>query len=360
MKVLSLVICCLCIMVSPIFFSACNFAVNYKETSQKLNELVTHLTTNSQFTSGVITVNSKSYAGNLMPVRETRFKEDTENYVEINQIYDTVFSYVVDYIKDNAELFKTPPTVESLTEAQEGMYSNLHRQIDLFNSEIDTFSRVIKDVNNYYAEQENQGQSSKAIYTLNYKQAYAKLISQSFNVANALEDITASVYTEIDYNEFANKKGDAFKSLEHGILIRVFEGYFTFLVDSFGYRVPTLNVDANAYMKEVMGLYNSARSSYLSLYQSMKGRVAGTVPQFTQVEIDSIKLYMQTYFAETELYKTAYNNLNFVNFYFNDDCDLDKYIASNSANQNYYNKICDYLGNVLPNLTQYISAKFFA
>ena len=115
-KTLSVILCCLCMVVSPIFFTGCNFSVNYKYTSERLNELVTTLTTNENFEQGVITVNSKVYAGNLIPARNAKFRADNENFEEINQIYDTMFSYSVKYIRDCAELFKTPPTVETLNE----------------------------------------------------------------------------------------------------------------------------------------------------------------------------------------------------------------------------------------------------
>jgi hypothetical protein len=138
----------------------------------------------------------------------------------------------------------------------------------------------------------------------------------------------------------------------------VFEGYFSFLVDSFDCRIPTNNVDANEYMKEINQTYLNTKENYFDFYQTMKASTF--VPKFTETKIKSIKHSISKYFEEMELYQKAYDNLDFVTFFFDDDCNLQAYVLSNQAHKYNYEKIQDYLLNTLPNLTNYISSNFYA
>lgn len=340
---------------SVFLFPGCDFSVNYKGTSEKLNEVVKAVEGDS-FTKGTISASAIELA--KVPNVATEFVE-SDSYSEINRFYNTIFSYSIEYIKDNAKILETPPTVESLTEYQENLYKTLENEIASYQNEIIDFKTEIENVNRYFKNAESYGKSSEEIFVLNYKKAYRDLIYETFDLANAIEDIMDNVYQEIDYVESSEKEGAVFKSLEKGINIRIFEGYFSFIVDSFDCRVPALNQDANVYMSEILETYSNAKTQMITFFANVSKEEGNTI-SISKKEIERIQASIDIYFEETQLYQNAYDKLNFVEFYFDNDCDLDRYINSDYANKNYYEKINDYINYTLPNLTNYISSTFSA
>lgn len=360
LKLLSFAIVSLLALTSLLTLAGCDFTVKYKEYSTKLDKAILSIQQDDSFTAGTVKIGVNNYNCEVLPALSQKFANDlsaSHHYKEINEIYDSAFSYTMKYIVDYAQIIDTPPTVEALTEKQENLYKGLTKKIDEFNKTREEFSKDVTLFNNYYANTSLYGQSSKEIFILNYKKSYRDLINASFSLANALEDITGSVYTEIDYTEFANKTSTVTKVFSHGINIRVFKGFFTFLVDSFDCRIPQLNVDANQYMQEVLATYNNMKALYLNYYKTMKSSSLSV--SLTQAEIDSIKETISVYLAETDLYEKAYKDIGFEKFYFDDDCNLEKYVQSNYANRNRYLKINDYINNTLPAFTEFIADIFF-
>ena len=342
---------------SVFLFSGCDFIVNYKGTSDKLNEVIKLVSEEEYFTDGAINIDGTEIEISKVPNVSKNFVEN-ENYTEINNFYNTIFSYCIEYVKDNAVILATPPTVESLTEKQEDLYKVLDEKISIFKTATEDFDREIGNINKYFDNASAYGESSEEIFVLNYKKSYRNYIYEAFDLANAIEDVMDSVYEEIDYVENLEKKGKVFKSLQDGINIRIFEGYFSFIVDSFDCRVPIANKDANVYMHEILETYNNAKKQMLTFYKNVSKNEGNIL--ITEKEIETIQKSIDTYFEETELYQNAYNSLEFVKFYFDDDCDLDRYKANDYANKNHYEKINDYINFTLPNLTNYISNTFSA
>jgi len=341
---------------SVFLFSGCDFNVNYKGTSEKLNEAVSVLD-GECFTKGTIAIESENFELAMVPKVSSKFVGD-DDYIEVNSYYNTIFSYCNNYIKENAKILETPPTVESLTEYQEDLYKKLDKEIATYKQSLVDFKIEIEDINKYYNNSTSYGETSEENFVRNYKKAYRDLIYDAFDVSNAIEDVMDNVYKEIDYVESSEKEGKVFKSLEKGISIRIFEGYFSFIVDSFDCRVPIANQDANSYMHEILETYANAKKQMVTFFKnSSKG---DTNISISEKEIERIQALIDIYFEETELYQNAYDKIGFEKFYFDNDCALDMYIRDNYANKNYYEKINDYINYTLPNLTNYISSTFSA
>lgn len=337
--------------------SGCTFEVNYTGTRDKLNEVIKIVNTSENFTDGSISIGGLNIRMDKIPNVSSAFV-GSESYREVNNYYNTIFSYCFDYIKTTSQIIATPPTVESLTEYQENLYQTLEEEIEVFKNSIKEFEKEVQNVNKYFANAASYGESSEEIFVLNYKKAYRDLIYDTFDIANAIEDLTGSVYSEIHYKESSEKKGQVFKSLEEGINIRIFEGYFSFIADSFDCRKPEPNTDANEYMHEIISTYDSARVTMLTFYKNAK-KEKGLI-SITNAEIEEVKETMASYFEETALYQEAYDKLNFVDFYFDNDCALDRYEKNDYANRNYYDRINDYINYTLPSLTNFVSTTFNA
>ena len=335
----------------------CNFSVNYTGTRDKLNEIVKEVNTSKSLTDGSINIGGTNIRMSTIPNISSVFANDA-SYDEVNKYYNTIFSYCVDYIKTSSQIIATPPTVESLTEYQENLYQKLEEEIAVFKTSLNDFARDVENVNKYFENKDDYGESSKEIFVLNYKKAYRDLIFDAFDIANAIEDLTGSVYAEISYKESSERKGQVFKSLEEGINIRIFEGYFSLLVDSFDCRIPEAITGANEYMHEIIATYKSAQSSMQTFYKKAKTR--NNTISITNKEIEEVKETIKIYFEETALYQEAYDKLGFVEFYFDNDCALERYVKNNYANQNYYDRINDYINYTLPNLTNFVSTTFTA
>ena len=335
----------------------CTFEVSYTGTRDKLNEIVKELSSSKKLVDGSVYIDGTSIRMSTIPGVSSAFSKD-ESYVEINRYYNTIFSYCADYIIESSQIIATPPTVESLTEYQENLYQKLEEEIATFKTSLKEFEKDIDNVNKYFENIADYGESSKDIFVLKYKKAYRDLIFDAFDIANAVEDLTGSVYSEISYKESSEKKGQVFKSLEEGVNIRIFEGYFSLIVDSFDCRIPEPNTDANEYMHEIIATYNSAKASMQTFYKN--SRKNKQTISITNKEIEEVKETIKIYFEETALYQEAYDKLGFVDFYFDNDCALERYTKDNYANQNYYDRINDYVNYTLPNLTNFVSTTFTA
>ncbi len=344
-------------MSSTMLLGGCDFSVNYKGTSNKLNEVIKLIDEKEYFSTGSVIISGTTVNFTQVPKVSSAFVGN-ENYAEINNYYNTIFDYCTNYIKTNAAILATPPTVESLTEKQENLYKTLDDEISSFKEIVVSFEKEISNVNKYFDNAESYGESSEEVFVLNYKKAYRNFIYEAFDLANAIENVMDSVYLEIDYIEDSTKTSKVYKSLEKGINIRIFEGYFSFIVDSFDCRVPKANKDANEYMYEILDTYDNAKSQMLSFYKQVTRTNLPAV--LTDDEIATIQKSIDMYFEETMLYQNAYDKLGFVSFYFDNDCALDRYINNDYANKNYYEKINDYINYTLPNLTNYVSSTFSA
>jgi len=343
------------VIIFPFLGTGCNFEVSYKGTSENLKKAISVVDGSTYFKSGSVTISGQDIALTKVPALNKNFIIDA-TYDEVNKYYNTIFSYTFEYIKDNSLIFTTPPMVEALTESQEELYKVLEEEIKVFKKSCSNFEDEIVDVNKYFANSESYGESSKEVFVLNYKKAYRDLIFDAFDLANAMEDVLNSVYKEISYLESSEREGSVYKSFEDGVSIRIFEGYFSFIVDSFDCRVLVPNGDANEYMIEIVNTYQAAKNQMLTFYKDIAKERNEKI--LTNAEIKNIQKSINIYFAETGLYQHAYDKLEFVKFYFDNDCDLERYIKDNYANQHYFDKINEYINYTLPDFTDYVTAKF--
>ncbi len=357
LKILVLCIALSLLMISPTLLSGCDFTINYKGTSDKLNEVIALLDNEEKYKEGSVKILGENITLTKVPQVSEMFTHNSA-YDEVNKYYNTIFSYTIDYIKSNAKILATPPTVEALTERQEKLYQILEEEINEFKNECNDFNKDIERLSERFENLTAYGSSSSDVFVLDYKKAYRDFIYDCFDLANAVEDVMASVYSEIDYIENVDKKGAVFKSFEDGINIRIFEGYFSFIADTFDCSVPTENKDANGYMKKILTTYTVAKSNMLNFYKEIS--TIDTTTSMTMEEIEAVKNTIDTYFEETQMFQRAYEKINFSKFYFDDDCALDDYVKGNYANKHYYDKICEYINYTLPNLTNYISQTFSA
>ena len=400
LKNMSLILCLILFAIPILTLAACDFTVDYKTTSDKLNASIKKIEDSASFGDGNIELelfdgeheNIKvNYSSKFLP--NLTFGEEFKNsYKDINDLYNTIFAFSMNYVESNAAILSTKPNVKTLSERQENLYENLDRAIDKFSNGISKIEKEVSEINHYYSNKIAYGESSEEVYLLNFKKAYRDFIYIVLNLSNAIDDVTADIYTEFDYIEYMNKHGSRFKSLENGINIKVFEGYFEFLIDAFDCRVPSLAIDANGTMEEVVSLYNSVKVDYKNLFKKYIAHTDNsahlliescladdslglTVEQkaylndlkdsygqkenMRQEDISNARKIVNAYFGEMELYRKSYKNLGFGTFYFDNDCDLDGYISRDSANKNRYEKIKDYLVNVLPNFVEFIDLTFF-
>lgn len=356
MKILTLGLALSAVMTAPILLSACDFSVNYQAASDKLNEAVALLDEESKYTEGKVLISGEVISLSKIPAVSANFINNA-SYDEVNKNYNTIFSYTVEYIKTNAKILATPPTVEALTEKQENLYKTLEEKIETFKNECKDFNKEIENVNKYFENMTAYGSSKSEAFVLNYKKAYRDFVYDCFDLANAIEDVMASVYQEIDYEEYADREGEVFKSFEDGINIRIFEGYFSLLVDTFDCRFPTENIDANNHMRKILATYKTAKANMIDFYKSV---VKDNKVEMSKEEIQSVQETINVYFEETAMFQHSYDKIEFAKFYFDNDCDLEKYIENNYANKHYYDKICEYIDYTLPKLTNYVSQTFSA
>lgn len=352
----SLMICLIAVLCigTGFVFAGCNFEVNYKTTAEKLTNAVQKLN-NKNFTSGEIRIDGTVIDAKKLPNYSSLFVS-SDYYTEINVYYDSIFSFSLDYISDSIKILETKPTVETLTESQEDLYALLNEQIDDFSNSIDAFKSEIENVNKRFDESENYSEN-KDLFVLNFKRAYRDVIYDVFELSNSVEDVLAKVYSKIDYEELSTKKGTTFKSLKNGFDIRIFEGYFSLIIDSYDCQIPTKSIDANQYMNEMLSLYNTAKNQYKNFYTKIS--TASGTKTLTADEIEKAQETIGIYFEETELFQDAYEKLNYKKFFFDDDCNLEEYENKDYSNRHYYNKIKDYVKNTLPELADYVFDKFF-
>ncbi len=358
MKIMKKVILCfvlLAVTILPFLSAGCNFEVSYKGTSENLKKAIAVVDNSTYFKAGTVTISNSSITLTKVPSVNKNFTIDS-TYDEVNKYYNTIFAYTFEYIKDNSLIFATPPMVEALTETQEELYKVLEEEIKSFKNSCADFESEIVDVNKYFANSESYGESSKEVFVLNYKKAYRDLIFDAFDLANAMEDVLNSVYKEISYLESSEREGSVYKSFEDGVSIRIFEGYFSFIVDSFDCRTLVPNGDANEYMLEVVDTYNAAKTQMLTFYKDIAKERNEKI--LTNAQIKNIQKSINIYFAETGLYQHAYDKIEFVKFYFDHDCDLERYTKDNYANQHYFDKINEYINYTLPDFTDYVTEKF--
>lgn len=400
MRFIIFVVCFL--MMAPIvLLTGCNYEIDYKTTSDKLSSAIAAIKSSKCFSVGGIEVDlfPGSSTRDLAVSYDTEFKpklnfgtENVESFKEVNDYYSTVFAFSMNYISQNMLILSTKPRLKTLNERQEDLYEALNRTIDAFKGSIPNFERDVEKINQYYANKETYGTSSEEVYFLNFKKAYRDFIHKALDLSYAIENLTAEVYTEFDFKEYKFKEGTTFKSLEDGINAKVFEGYFEFLVDTFECRVPTLIIDANETMQDVVSSYQVIQTDFKELFgqyvahASLSARAQieaflndasldltteersyleglkdsyGLKANMTKDEIADARSVAEVYFQEMELYEKAYERIGFEKFYFDDDCDLDGYMAKDTANVNRFNKIKDYLLNVLPRFNDYIFTTFF-
>lgn len=338
--------------------SGCDFNVNYKETGNKLKEITTYISKSSNYESGKVTIDGEDYTYSCQGLPNVVCKtKDVEKYYEIEKYYDSAYAYAINYIIDNSNLLSQKPTVETLNEEQEELYKKLNVEIDEFFDNINAFEHEIENFNRYYNEIEKYSISSKELNHLNYKRAYRDHINAAYELINAIDNVADQVYKDVKYKEQDPTK-ETYKSFVKPINLKIINGYFAFIADSFDCRIPDTNENSNEHKISIVETYNKAKVSYINHFKKIIDGQKKTI-NLSDDKIKEIRKASTKYFEEMEIYKVSYEKFGFIDFFFEDDCDLNSYTDKNYANKNFYNKILDYMNYTLPSFTAYLSNNLY-
>lgn len=276
---------------------------------------------------------------------------------QITKEYDAIFAVSYDYIKNNQELLNISAS-EMKDLNMGGDSSNklnaLGQSVEKWNESLISFKEEIAFVNEYIVSSNYDTRSARAVM-LSFQKEYANVVGSVLETAKALSEFNKVSYPNSSYVELAGNTVIKTKSLYKEYVLEIADIYYTYLIESVNGKKPDSGIESNANSDQVIEMYDELGDEIYSIVNASLTR--DTSLKLSEESFKALVEKHSIFAEEKEIFEKSITNLNWHDFIFSTNCEIQDTDADNKA---YFNQICRFMLNDLTHWVDYLNNTIFS
>lgn len=348
-KIISILSLCVISIASVIALAGCGGGVTTADVLESYNAMQEMLLENdSVLNKSSALLNSKNYYQiSYGDVVDEYVQDDNENYVDLRDYYNSVFSFAMSYVDENYTVITNLEDDELNSETKRTL-SDLKNSIDDFTDSIQNFVDARNRLDIYYQNNvnvANPAENSEIMARLRaFKREYVdfvdKSVQMSLNLSNSVE--ATGIYEDVNNvrlikNNICNK------------VIRVYNELYILDVGTFNFA-EYQDTDAKARIQALLDELQTSMAEYSSIMQLNDVVLKDLTPE----ELDELTEMTDKFLSEMDVYVEALDGLDIQTLGVDYNNDMEEYLNHNERALIYLERVENFIYKSLPNFLEYV------
>lgn len=349
LSVFMIAVCLLCVFT----FAGCNepSTSTILENIETMNET---LAENSDvFTRYNSSINSENYYSiSYGSTINGYISSNTENYTDLENFYNAVFSLSMSYIDENYGVI-TNLTDDELNSDTRGQMEDLNNKIVDFTNSIQTFvdarNSLISDFSSFPSNMAPTD-DVKLARLREFKREYVTFVDKSVQLSERLSSAVESVGLLDDLQEIGMGNVELVRNTILNKLLPAFHNLYVNEIGSFNFY-DTAQTATRTRIENVISNLETDLEQYKYILNLSDAQLSDTL---TSEELATIREEAEIFYVELDDYLEALDGLDIRTLAVNYDNDLTGYLAVNDRAEIYFQKIEQFVSVSLPNFLNYL------
>lgn len=347
-KIISILSLCVISIASVIALAGCGGGFTTVEVLESYNAMQEILLENNSVLNKTDGLNTKNYYQiSYGDVVDDYIQDNDENYVDLRDYYNSVFSFAMSYVDENITVI-TNLKDEELNSETRSTLSDLKDSIDDFADSIQNFVDARNRLDIYYQNNVNvanpAGESEIMSRLRAFKREYVdfvdKSVQMSLNLSNSVE--ATGIYEDVNNvrlikNNICNK------------IIRVYNELYILDVGTFNFA-EYQDTNAKARIQELLIKLQSSMADYSSIMQLNDVVLKDLTPE----ELDELTEMTDKFLTEMDVYVEALDGLDIQTLGVDYNNDMEEYLNHNERALIYLERVENFINISLPDFLEYL------
>lgn len=351
-KIISILSLCVISIASVIALAGCGGGVTTADVLESYNAMQEILLENDSVLNKGDTAsyrNTKNYYQiSYGDVVDEYIQDYDENYVDLRDYYNSVFSFAMSYVDENITVI-TNLEDEELNSETKRTLSDLKDSIDDFSDSIQNFVDARNRLDIYYQNNvnvANPAENSEIMARLRaFKREYVdfvdKSVQMSLNLSNSVE--ATGIYEDVNNvrlikNNICNK------------IIRVYNELYILDVGTFNFA-EYQDTNAKIRIQALLDELQNSMTDYSSIMQLNDVVLKQTL---TPEELDELTEMTDKFLTEMDVYVEALDGLDIQTLGVDYNNDMEEYLNHNERALIYLERVENFINISLPDFLEYL------
>lgn len=271
-------------------------------------------------------------------------RSQDENYVELKDYYNSVFSFAMSYVDENIQVI-TNLLDDEVNSATKKTLKDLKDSIDDFNESVQNFVSARNRLDVYYQNygstaSEEEKMSRLRTFKRDYVDFVDKSVQMSLSLSNSVEatGILDSVeHVRLTKNYILNK------------ILRAYNELYILDIGTFNFK-ETTPTDTKTRIENVLDKLQVLMNEYSSIMLLNDS----AVKELTSEELVALKDMMNKFLTEIDVYIEALDTLNVRELCVDYKNEMDEYLTHNDRAEICLERVENFVNVSLPNFLDYL------
>lgn len=274
--------------------------------------------------------------------------EGRDNYTDLKNFYNPVFSVAMSYIEENREII-TRLNDDDLNDGTKDLTTELNDKIKDFTTKIDDFMGAYSEFTNFFATYSGDGLSEGQLVQLrDFKREYATFVNSSVELSLTLSSVVEATGILDNISSVG-----LIKNYICNKILNVYNAFYIVELGNFNWQGTT----QTATKVELNNIITELQNSF-SIYITIIQKPADELATLTTEQLTEIRAKTDNFMTEVDAYLKALDNLDIMTLAVNHNNDLDEYMEDNIYARADINKISQFVNSTLPEFLQYLNQSF--
>ena len=274
--------------------------------------------------------------------------EERDNYTDLKNFYNPIFSVAMSYIEENREII-TRLNDEDLNDETKNLTTELNDKIKEFTNQIDDFMTAYNEFTAFFATyQADEFKEGQLVQLRDFKREYSNFVNSSVKLSLTLSSVVEATGILDNISSVG-----LIKNYICNKILNVYNAFYIVELGNFNWQ-GTTQTETKSELDNIITELRNSFSTYITIIQ----KTGDDLATLTTESLAEIRTKTDNFMTEVDAYLKALDNLDIMTLSTVENNNLEEYIKDNVYARVDINKISQFVNSTLPEFLRYLNQSF--